>query len=114
MKKISGLKKEESFRSWIFTILSNHCKSQFQKRRQADELDEDYPAEESDYSVSQDVKRAFWNLDEEERLIVSFSVFGGYQSDEIGQMLKMNPTTVRSRKKRALEKMRVVLQEVEV
>ena len=50
-EKISGLKKEESFRSWIFTILSNHCKSQFQKRRQADELDEDYPAEESDYSV---------------------------------------------------------------
>ena len=89
-EKISGLKKEESFRSWIFTILSNHCKSQFQKRRQADELDE------------------------EERLIVSFSVFGGYQSDEIGQMLKMNPTTVRSRKKRALEKMRTVLQEVEV
>ena len=37
-----------------------------------------------------------------------------YQSDEIGQMLKMNPTTVRSRKKRALEKMRVVLQEMEV
>ena len=89
-EKISGLKKEESFRSWIFTILSNHCKSQFQKRRQADELDE------------------------EERLIVSFSVFGGYQSDEIGQMLKMNPATVRSRKKRALEKMRTVLQEVEV
>ena len=113
-EKISSLKKEESFRSWIFTILSNHCKNQFRKRRQAYELDEDYPAEESDYSVSQDVKRAFWNLDEEERLIVSFSVFGGYQSDEIGQMLKMNPATVRSRKKRALEKMRTVLQEVEV
>ncbi|MCB5472959.1 hypothetical protein LIP76_18625 [Erysipelatoclostridium ramosum] len=47
-------------------------------------------------------------------MIVSFSVFGGYQSDEIGQMLDMNPVTVRSRKKRALEKMRVVLQEVEV
>lgn len=89
-EKISSLKKEESFRNWIFTILSNHCKNQFRKRRQA------------------------YELDEEERLIVSFSVFGGYQSDEIGQMLKMNPTTVRSRKKRALEKMRVVLQEVEV
>ena len=59
-------------------------------------------------------KESFWKLDDEERLIVSFSVFGGYQSDEIGQMLDMNPVTVRSRKKRALEKMRVVLQEVEV
>ena len=77
-------------------------------------MDETYPSKESDYAVSQDVKSAFWKLDDEERLIVSFSVFGGYQSDEIGQMLDMNPVTVRSRKKRALEKMRVVLQEMEV
>ena len=113
-EKISSLKKEESFRSWIFTILSNHCKNQFRKRNQTHELDETYPSKESDYAGSQDVKSAFWKLDDEERLIVSFSVFGGYQSDEIGQMLDMNPVTVRSRKKRALEKMRVVLQEVEV
>ena len=113
-EKISSLKKEESFRSWIFTILSNHCKNQFRKRNQTHGLDETYPSKESDYAVSQDVKSAFWKLDDEERLIVSFSVFGGYQSDEIGQMLDMNPVTVRSRKKRALEKMRVVLQEVEV
>ena len=112
-EKISSLKKEESFRSWIFTILSNHCKNQFRKRAQTHELDETYPSKESDYAVSQDVKSAFWKLDDEERLIVSFSVFGGYQSDEIGQMLDMNPVTVRSRKKRALEKMRVVLQEAE-
>ena len=39
-EKISNLKKEESFRNWIFTILSNHCKNQFRKRRQAYELDE--------------------------------------------------------------------------
>ncbi len=97
-EKISSLKKEESFRSWIFTILSNHCKNQFRKRNQTHELDETYPSKESDYAVSQDVKSAFWKLDDEERLIVSFSVFGGYQSDEIGQMLDMNPVTVRSRK----------------
>lgn len=94
--------------------MSNIVRSQFRKRNQTHELDETYPSKESDYAVSQDVKSAFWKLDDEERLIVSFSVFGGYQSDEIGQMLDMNPVTVRSRKKRALEKMRVVLQEVEV
>ena len=55
-EKISSLKKEESFRSWIFTILSNHCKNQFRKRAQTHELDETYPSKESDYAVSQDVK----------------------------------------------------------
>ena len=114
-EKISSLKKEESFRSWIFTILSNHCKNQFRKRQLAYELDDEVsPSEDFDYAALQDVKRAFWQLEDEERLIVSYSVFGGYQSDEIGQMLNMNPATVRSRKKRALEKMRTMLQEMEV
>ena len=49
-EKISSLKKEESFRSWIFTILSNHCKNQFRKRAQTHELDETYPSKESDYA----------------------------------------------------------------
>ena len=42
-EKISSLKKEESFRSWIFTILSNHCKNQFRKRNHTHELEETYP-----------------------------------------------------------------------
>ena len=42
-------------------------------------------------------------------MIVAFSVFGGYRSEEIAQMLDRNAATVRSRKSRALEKMRSAL-----
>ncbi len=63
------------------------------------------------YARHQDVRDAFLKLEEEERLIVSFSVFGGYSSEEIGGMLKMNAATVRSRKSRALGKMRRMLEE---
>ena len=49
-------------------------------------------------------------LGEEERIIVAFSVFGGYQSEEIGRMTGYNPATVRSKKKRALEKMRKIIE----
>ena len=63
------------------------------------------------YARHQEVREAFFALGEEERLIVSFSVFGGYSSEEIGGMLKMNAATVRSRKSRALGKMRRILEE---
>ncbi|HIX63667.1 MAG TPA: sigma-70 family RNA polymerase sigma factor [Candidatus Mediterraneibacter colneyensis] len=114
-ENISKLKKEGSFRSWMFTILSNQCrKSLAQNRREiSSDNAQAYAREtcgsEPDYAQQQDVRRAFEELDEEERMIVSFSVFGGYKSDEIAFMLKKNAATVRSRKSRALEKMRVSL-----
>ena len=49
----------------------------------------------------------------EERMIVAFSVFGGYRSEEIGIMLDKNAATVRSRKSRALGKMRKILEQGE-
>ena len=48
--------------------------------------------------------------EEEERMILSYSVFAGYGSEEIAQMLEMNATTVRSKKSRALGKMRKMLE----
>ena len=60
--------------------------------------------------VSMMCREAFGALGEEERIIVAFSVFGGYQSEEIGRMTGYNPATVRSKKKRALEKMRKIIE----
>lgn len=49
-------------------------------------------------------------LGEDDRLIVAWSVLGGYSSEEIGKILEMNPATVRSRKSRALEQMHRILE----
>lgn len=66
--------------------------------------------EEENHEENQDVRNAFMQLSEEDRMIVACSVFGGYPSEEIGTMMQMNPATVRSRKVRALEKMRQMLE----
>lgn len=76
---------------------------------QIEELKEDVPALESDHAENQDVRDAFWKLDEEERMILACSILGGYPSEEIGKLMEMKPVTVRSRKARALEKMRKAL-----
>ena len=113
-ENISGLKKENSFKSWMFTILNNECKKILRKNgntsNQVSEEDaKNLGAEEIDFAQRHDVKKAFESLEEEEQTIVAFSVFGGYRSEEIAEMLGKNPGTVRSRKSRAFGKMREML-----
>lgn len=116
-ENISGLRKEKSFRSWMFTILNNHCKKILHKisRESFHEGNiHSYPEKtegcEPDYARQQDVRMAFEQLDEEERMIIAFSVFGGYRSEEIAELLNKKASSVRSRKKRAFDKMRSSLE----
>lgn len=108
-ENIHKLKKEESFRSWIFTILANQCRRKLKTVRRMEELPENVAAEEQDHAGNCDVRAAFMKLEEEDRVIVACSVLEGYASAEIGRMMGMNPATVRSRKARALERLRQIL-----
>lgn len=106
------LKKEEAFKSWMFTILSNVCKKKLKNPARKEERIEEHDEESrSDMGLPLDMKKAFFILTEEEKNIVSMSVFGGYNSKEIGQMYSLNANTVRSKRKRALEKMSCVLEQ---
>ena len=97
---IHKLRKEEAFKSWIFTILSNICKKRL---KQVEGIHEE------DVGLAMDVRNAFFILSEEEQMIVGLSVFGGYNSTEIGKILSLKPGTVRVKRSRALEKMQCVL-----
>lgn len=119
-ESIRNLKKEESFKKWMFTILANKCRKALARRLEeqkklTDREVEDEKGENAficarkhdpDYAQQYAVKEAFESLGEEERMIVAFSVFGGYHSEEIGAILEKSAATIRSRKSRALEKMR--------
>lgn len=110
-ESISGLRREESFRSWIFTILSNQCRRRFSRAENTEELHEELPEEETDYAQNYDIRTAFGILEEEERMIISLSLFGGYRSAEIGEMMNLNPATVRSKKTRAYGRLRKILKQ---
>lgn len=104
--QIRNLRKEESFRAWIFKILSNKCRQRLKAYlSKTEELDAEMPAPMNDQAKDMDVRIAFSHLEPEDRLILSMNLFGGYTSSEIGKILKMNDNTVRSRQKRALAKM---------
>lgn len=108
-ENIGKLKKETSFRGWIFKILVNCCKKHLQQVCRTEQLNEEMAVQEVSQEENYDVREAFMRLEEVDRMIVSCSVFEGYSSDEIGEILELKPATVRSRKSRALEKMRGML-----
>lgn len=116
-ENICSLRKEEAFRGWIFKILSNVCKKKL-KVKSRQETFEQQDSQKKSQSMQQneqeemlDVQNAWEILTEEERKIIAWSVFGGYNSKEVGEMLaesgeSMNANTVRSKRSRALEKLK--------
>ncbi len=108
--QISALRSEEAFRSWMFKILSIKCRKKLgQYASMPDSLEEDLPHEPEDLAQKQDVRRAFSRLNRIDRQILSLRIFGGYTSLEIAEEIHMNPSTVRSRCKRALALLRELL-----
>lgn len=66
--------------------------------------------EGDDFSFdSAELKEALSSLTPPDGQIILLSVIGGFKSDEIGDIYGMPPATVRSRQKRALEKLREIL-----
>jgi RNA polymerase sigma factor (sigma-70 family) len=109
-KGIEGLKNESAFSAWMFRILVNKCRKRLKSYlNRAVELPSDLAWRERDTSEDMDVRAAFYKLNNEERLVLSMNLFGGYTGKEIAAMLEMNENTVRSLKSRALKKMEQML-----
>ena len=118
-ENIRKLRDEKAFKSWMFTILANTCKKKLQSRSKKLKVEQNMDSAEPertdfgtghlDYGISVDVQRAFLHLTEEEQTIIALSVFGGYNSREIGEMLQLKAGTVRSKRSRGLEKMECIL-----
>lgn len=106
------LRSLDSFRPWMFKILSNKCKRKLKEyMRKTVELPDDLAYMGNSMETDCQVRQAFAKLDEEERLIISMHIFAGYTSREIGKILHKNENTVRSKESRALKKMERLLQE---
>jgi RNA polymerase sigma-70 factor (ECF subfamily) len=106
------LRRDEAFRSWMFRILSNKCKDKLREYgRKTETLTEDLteelaaPQEQISLAEKIQIKKLFFELAEEERMVVAMHVFGGYTSREIAAILQMNENTVRSKESRALKKL---------
>lgn len=112
---IHKLREPDKFKSWSFAILANKCRRKIRMMKNKavsydDGLLEVFEGEKTDRDESVDVRTAFMELSGEERLIISYYVFAGYNSEEIGKKLHMNRNTVRTKISRAMAKMRMKME----
>ena len=116
-KQLSNLRDDTLFKSWLFKILSNQCKSQLKKKQKNPELlpEEDYAFLIEDENVSYsfnsiELIEALKSLTPPDAQIVLLSIIGGFKSEELSKIYNISPSTIRSKQKRALEKLRRVLE----
>lgn len=113
-QKITQLKKADSFKSWLFKILYNQCKSAQKEKALAlkhSEIDSrtDLYYESGDRNESIALKNALKTLPDEEREILILYYSCGYTSKEIGEITSLKDATVRSKISRATAKLRTLL-----
>lgn len=98
-------------KAWFIRVTINCCKDRLKKASRRDlPLDENVPAEPTDYSA---LYEALGKLAEQERTLVHLYYYEGYTSEEIGMLLAMNSSTVRSKLNRARKKLKDFMAEGE-
>lgn len=109
---IGKLRSEEAFKSWIFRILSNKCKDKLREySKHTCQLEEFWTEKKGILGTEEGVivRRSFFELADEERLIIGMHLFCGYKSREIAEILHINENTVRSKESRGLKKLETKL-----
>ena len=113
-QQIKSLKNAKAFKGWLFRILCAACKRHYtenEKKKNLVYLDDENggyeePAGFESVELSVELRRALEELSCEEREIVLLSVLGNYKSHEIASILDCPSSTVRSKLKRSLKKLR--------
>jgi RNA polymerase sigma-70 factor (ECF subfamily) len=115
-KSIHSLKDNSLFKAWLFKILANKCKTLLMKKNK---MPDTLPVEEYDFLVdyegegnlisSAELKDALSTLTPPDAQIILLSIIGGFTSYELGVIYNMTPGAVRTRQKRAIEKLRKIL-----
>lgn len=117
-KGMEKLKDLSSFKSWIFVILVRKCKSKLsdkvRSRNTVDISDVEYELEAksdrlSEFEDANAVLEALSSLSKSNRDVMTLSILGDMQSDQIAQILGIPPTTVRSRITRSLKYLKKAL-----
>ena len=110
---IRELKKPEYFRTWLVRILMNNCNRLYNQNKRHCKISE-LSQETVAASGTGDVEfhEMLRSLPEESRLIFQLYYGEQFTTKEIGQMLHMKESTVKSRLHRGKEKLRVEMQVV--
>lgn len=107
-EKIDTLQKNRYFKTWMIRILINKCKDILRSGRRmicVEELPEQAAKDTVEAEANLEWKEALWGLDEKYRLIVVLFYADGLRTAEIGKLLQLPDSTVRTRLARGREQL---------
>lgn len=119
-KSIKKLKHIEYFKTWIIRILINQCNHIYRKTKQRNIIQ--YEEIENTPKVNMQTDKVDTKLDfnflcnklkKEDRTIIILYYMERYTDKEIGQILKLNENTVRTKRTRAKQKIKKILESEE-
>lgn len=111
LKTLPRLESREHEKAWLLRVASNLSKNkiEYNKRRYADEINEELIAEErEDLSF---VWEAVKELPDKYREVIHLHYYEGYPTARIAKILKRNESTIRSDLRRGRERLREILKE---
>ena len=122
-QNLATLKEPERFASWLYVIAANHCRTWLRKKRLWTRPFEDigiarleqgtysgYVVEENERAVAETqrevVKKLLAKLPESERTVIMLHYFGEMSNSEIGEFLGVSVNTIKSRLRRAQQRLK--------
>jgi RNA polymerase sigma-70 factor (ECF subfamily) len=113
-RQAASLRDERSFEKWLFKILANRCRSIGRAESLTlpigEQIIPDSDLQDS-LALSQEIRAALTSLAYDEREIILMCVLTGLSGREAAAALGINHSTLRSKRSRALNKIRTYLKE---
>lgn len=106
------LRQPEYFETWLTRILLNECSRELKRSRRFTAL-EDSPELTAESLDHLPLKQAILRLPKDLKDVIVLRYFGGYTLAETAEILSIPAGTVSTRQRRALELLRLDLEEVE-
>ncbi len=108
-KNLNKLKDTNKFDAWVIQILLATCNDFYRNKKELYEIDENTVNENNEYSEFEnkyDFLTLLKDLDEEEKIIMILYYSDSSTTNEIAQTLNLNENTVKTKIKRAKEKIK--------
>ena len=110
-ENLPKLRKNDSFKSWLFQITANECRTLLKHPLlYLEDANWKEPVSTEEGYETPEILELLNILTEDERFVITLSVFAGYNSKEIANTMEKREGTIRSLKSRALTKLRNHLQ----
>ncbi|MEG0328499.1 MAG: sigma-70 family RNA polymerase sigma factor [Erysipelothrix sp.] len=105
------VRKPEFFKTWVMRILINECKDELKRRNQFVEIINvnDLPIHNADdYSYVQDYLKS---LKADEQEIIRLKIYSQFSFKEVGEMLEIPESTIKSKYYSILKKLKVEMED---